>query len=280
MKIAISVETTADLTKELIEKYDIKVIPYGIFHGDNLFKDGDMTTDELLALAESTGILPKTNAINEFEYTEHFENILKDYDAVIHFCLSSGISSACSNAIRAAKSLNNVFVVDTLSLSTGIALLAIYAKELADTGMDVNEVYENVLKRVDSVVTTFVIEKLNYLYKGGRCNSLQLLGANLLKLRPRINLKGGTMQNDKKYRGSMGSVIAKYGQELFTEFSTPDLTRAFISYTTATDEMLASARETCKNIGFKEVIETRCGATIASHCGEHTMGILFLNDGE
>lgn len=280
MKIAISVETTADLTKELIEKYDIKVIPYGIFHGDNLFKDGDMTTDELLALAESTGILPKTNAINEFEYTEHFENILKDYDAVIHFCLSSGISSACSNAIRAAKSLNNVFVVDTLSLSTGIALLAICARELADTGMDVNEVYEKVSKRVDSVVTTFVIEKLNYLYKGGRCNSLQLLGANLLKLRPRINLKGGTMQNDKKYRGSMGSVIAKYGQELFTEFSTPDLTRAFISYTTATDEMLESARETCKNIGFKEVIETRCGATIASHCGEHTMGILFLNDGE
>ena len=280
MKIAISVETTADLTKELIEKYDIKVIPYGIFHGDNLFKDGEMTTDELLALAESTGILPKTNAINEFEYTEHFENILKDYDAVIHFCLSSGISSACSNAIRAAKSLNNVFVVDTLSLSTGIALLAICARELANTGMDVNEVYEKVSKRVDSVVTTFVIEKLNYLYKGGRCNSLQLLGANLLKLRPRINLKGGTMQNDKKYRGSMGSVIAKYGQELFTEFSTPDLTRAFISYTTATDEMLASARETCKNIGFKEVIETRCGATIASHCGEHTMGILFLNDGE
>jgi len=280
MKIAISVETTADLTKELIEKYDIKVIPYGIFHGDNLFKDGDMTTDELLALTESTGILPKTNAINEFEYTEHFENILKDYDAVIHFCLSSGISSACSNAIRASKSLSNVFVVDTLSLSTGIALLAIYAKELANTGMDVNEVYEKVSKRVDSVVTTFVIEKLNYLYKGGRCNSLQLLGANLLKLRPRINLKGGTMQNDKKYRGSMGSVIAKYGQELFTEFSTPDLTRAFISYTTATDEMLEAARETCKNIGFKEVIETRCGATIASHCGEHTMGILFLNDGE
>ena len=280
MKIAISVETAADFSKELIEKYDLKVIPFGIVHGDNLFKDGDMTTEELLNLAETSGVLPKTNAINEFEYTEHFESILKDYDAVIHFVLSSGISSACSNAIRAAKEFDNVYIVDTLSLAGGIACLALYAKDLANQGLDAKEIYEKCQKRVGDVVTTFVIEKLNYLYKGGRCNSLQLLGANLLKLRPRIALIDGVMKNDKKYRGGMGSVIAKYADELFTENANPDLTRVVISFSTATDEMLKSAREACQNMGFKEVIELPTGATIASHCGEHTVGILFLNDGE
>jgi fatty acid-binding protein DegV len=125
-----------------------------------------------------------------------------------------------------------------------------------------------------------VIEKLNYLYKGGRCNSLQLLGANLLKLRPRINLIDGSMKNDKKYRGSMGSVIAKYAQDLFEDYNTPCLDAVAICYTTATDEMLEAATTACKNMGFKNIYYGRCGATIASHCGEHTLGILFINDGE
>lgn len=277
MKIAISVETAADFSKELIEKYDLKVIPFGIVHGDNLFKDGDMTTEELLDLAETSGILPKTNAVNEFEYTEHFENILKDYDAIVHFALSSGISSACSNAIRAAKEFDNVYVVDTLSLAGGIACLALYAKDLANQGLDAKEVYEKSQARVKDIVTTFVIEKLNYLYKGGRCNSLQLLGANLLKLRPRIALIDGVMKNDKKYRGGMASVISKYAEDLFTENPNPDLTRIAISYSTATEEMLKTAREACQNLGFKEIIELPTGATITSHCGQNTVGILFMN---
>ena len=280
MKIAVSVESTADLTKEIIEKYDIKVIAYNIIHDGKVIKDGEITTDEFLELCESSAILPKTTAINEFEYTEYFENLLKEYDGVIHFCLSGGITSACANAFRASKSLNNVYVVDSLSLSTGTALLAIYARDLLNFGLDIKEVYEKVSSRVNSVVTTFVIEKLNYLYKGGRCNSLQLLGANILKLRPRIKLVGGVMVNDKKYRGSMGAVIAKYAQELFVEYDAPDLTRVFISYTTATEDMIEAAVKACESVGFKEILITRCGSTIASHCGDNTLGILFINDGD
>lgn len=280
MKIAISTESTSDLTKELIEQNDIKVISYNVVHNGKMFKDGEMTTVELLELSESSGILPKTTAFNEFEYAEYFESILEEYDAVIHICLSGGITSSCGNAIRAAERLKNVYVVDSLSLSMGSGLLALYACDLVKQGKSAKEVYDAVNDRVKSVVTTFVIEKLNYLYKGGRCNSLQLLGANLLKLRPRINLINGVMQNDKKYRGSMGSVIAKYGKELFEEYNTPSLDRVAISYTTATEDMVNAAIDACKNVGFKNIYVTFCGATVASHCGEHTLGIFFINDGD
>ena len=279
MSIAVSVESTCDLTKELIEKFDISVVPYNIVLGDEMFKDGEKTPEELFSFVESTGVLPKTNALNEFEYTEYFENLRKKYDGVVHICLSSGITSSCGNAERASKNVDNVYVIDSRSLSTGIGLLAIYARELERAGEDIISIVKKVTDRIPSLVTTFIIEKLNYLFKGGRCNSLQLLGANILKLRPRIILTDGTMTNDKKYRGSMGAVIAKYATELFEEFSSPDKEIAFITYTTATEEMLNSAEDVCKKIGFKNIYFTNCGATVSSHCGEHTLGILFFNDG-
>ncbi len=279
MKIAVTAESTIDLSKDLLEKFDIKVIPYEvILDGDAKF-DGDITPEEIFAFVNEKGILPKTTAINEFQYTEFFEGLKKEYDAVIHFALSSGITSSCSHAQAAAEKIPNVYIVDTQSLSTGIALLAIYARELANGGEDAETVYEKVLKRVSSVQASFVIERLDFLYKGGRCNSLQLLGANLLKLRPRIVLKDGKMQSDKKYRGSMAGVVAKYCQETLAEFNTPDLKRVFITYSSATPEMIAAAKLALSNAGFKDIYETSTGATVASHCGANTLGILYLNDG-
>ncbi|MBQ6922194.1 MAG: DegV family protein, partial [Clostridia bacterium] len=122
MKIAISVESTHDLSKELLDKYDIKVIPYQITLNDMTFKDGTYTTEEMFAFVDKYGVLPKTTALNEFEYTEFFESLKKDYDAVVHICLSSGITSSCGNAERAGAALKNVYVVDSLALSTGIGL--------------------------------------------------------------------------------------------------------------------------------------------------------------
>ena len=209
MKIAVSVESTNDLTKELLKEYDIKVIPYQIVLGEKTFKDGEIATEELFAYVDDNGVLPKTNAINEYEYTEYFESLKKDYDAVVHVCLSSGLSSSCSNAIRAAQKLKNVFVVDSLSLSTGIGLLAIYARELVNQGYLAADVAKMVEQRVNKLQVSFVIERLDYLYKGGRCNALSLLGANLLKIRPRIVVKNGKMGSDKKYRGTMGKVVNK-----------------------------------------------------------------------
>jgi len=138
---------------------------------------------------------------------------------------------------------------------------------------------KKVQARADKLQVSFVLERLDYLYKGGRCSSLQLLGANLLKIRPRIVLKDGKMISDKKFRGSMGGVVAKYCAETLKDFNTPDLKRAFITYTTATPEMADAARKACEAAGFKEILETRAGGTIASHCGANTLGILYFNDG-
>ena len=279
MRIAVSVESTNDLTKELLKEYDIKVIPYNIVLGDKEFKDGELSTEEMFKFVDENGVLPKTNAINEYEYTEYFEGLKKDYDAIIHIALSSGITSSCGNAIRAAKNVENTFAIDSMSLSTGIGLLAIYARELANAGVEPSEIAKKVEERVSKIQASFIVERLDYLHKGGRCSSVALLGANILKIRPRIILKEGKMISDKKYRGQMGSVIAKYCAETLAEFNTPDLERVFITYTTATPEMLDSARNALKEAGFKNIYETRAGGTIASHCGANTMGILYFNDG-
>lgn len=280
MKIAVSAESTVDLSEEIKKEFDISVIPYTVILNDKTVSDGEVPTQEIFDFVEESGILPKTTALNEYEYREYFESLLKRYDAVVHIALSGEISSSCSNAARAAKSLSNVFVVDSRSLSTGIGLLALYARKLADEGMAPVDIYEKVQKRTAVVQASFVIERLDYLYKGGRCNSLQLLGANILKIRPRIVLKDGKMINDKKYKGTMCAVVEKYCNETLSDFNTPDLSTAFITYTTATPEMVAKAKDALTAAGFEKIYETHAGCTIASHCGANTLGILYFNDGD
>lgn len=280
MKIAVSAETTLDMPKEMRDQYDVHIIPYGIVLGDEEFFDGKYTTEEIFEKVNQLGVLPKTNAINAYTYGEYFKELLKDYDGVVHVCLSGGITSSTENAIAAAKELENVYVVDSRSLSTGISLLVLYARELAEAGLAPKEIYEKVQARADHLQVSFVIERLDYLYKGGRCSSLQLLGANLLKLRPRIVLKDGKMLSDRKYRGKMEQVVSKYCIDTINEFNTPDLSKVFLTYTTATPEMVAAAREVLTKAGFQTIYETRAGGTIGSHCGEHTLGILYFNDGD
>ncbi len=279
MKIAISCESTCDLSKELIEKYNVSIIPYSIILGDKVIDDNENVPAEIFDYVEKTGILPKTSAINEEIYKAYFNSLLEKYDAVIHITLSGGITSSVENAKHASNHFDNVFVVDSRSLSTGIGLLAIYARNLADAGKQPKEIAELVEKRVPAVQTSFVIERLDYLYKGGRCNALSLFGANLLKLRPQIELIDGKMKPAKKYRGKMGKVIEEYTKDVLTEFNNPDKSIGFITYTTATPDMLEAARTALKNAGFENIYETVAGGTITSHCGEHVLGIIYINDG-
>lgn len=280
MKIAISIESTADLTKELIKKNQLKVIPFSIQLGDTFGLDGEITSDQIIEFVEQNKILPKTSAINEYQYTEHFNEILKEYDAVIHFSLSSNLSLAYSNAVRAGNALKNVYIVDTKSLSTGIALLALYAKRLVDSGLDVKEVYEKCLARIPFVQASFELKRLDYLYKGGRCSSLTYFGANLLKIHPQIVVRDGKMVSGKKYRGNYSRIVKNYCEDVLNEFDNPDLTEAFVTYTTADDEMIETAVNSLKNRGFKNIHITRAGGTITSHCGEYCLGILYINDGQ
>lgn len=277
MRIAISAESTIDLPSELLNKYDIKVVPFEVILGDKEYKDGEISSKDIFEYVAKTKILPKTSAINQMQYEEFFKQLTKDYDAVVHFSLSSGISSACNNAKLAAESFKNVFVVDSLSLSTGIALEAIYARKLANEGKTAEEIFNELTSKTDKVQASFVIERLDYLYKGGRCSALALFGANLLRLRPQIVLKNGKMKPAKKYRGHMEKVIDAYCKDTFAENPNPDLSVGFITYTSATEEMINVAKKAMSERGFENIYETKAGATITSHCGEHTLGILFMN---
>lgn len=279
MKIAISAESTIDLPKELLEKYDIKTLPFMVILGEKEYKDGEVTPADIFKFVEENKILPKTAAINEEQYTDYFEGLLKDYDYVVHFCLSSEISSSCSHARSATENMDNVFVVDSQSLSTGIALLAIHARKLAQEGRSAKEIYEKSLERVSHVQASFVVKKLDYLYKGGRCSALSLFGANLMQIRPQIILKNGKMGVHRKYLGKMEKVIANYCKDTIAEFNTPDLNIGFVTYTTASEQMLETAKKALEERGFKEIYVTTAGSTITSHCGENTLGILYLNDG-
>ena len=279
MKIAISAESTIDLPKELLEEYEIHTLPYTIILGDKEYFDGEIMPEEIFKFYEETKTLPKTSAINTMQYQEYFNMLLKEYDGVIHFCLSGEISSSCKNAMEAAEKFKNVYVVDTKSLSTGIALQAIYASDCAKNGGVITEIYERAMKRVPYVQASFVLKKLEFLYKGGRCSALSYFGANLLQIRPQIILKDGKMGPHKKYRGNMEKVVKSYCEDTLAEFNNPDLSIGFVTYTTASDEMVKIAKDSLINRGFKTIYCTKAGATISSHCGENTLGILYINDG-
>lgn len=280
MKIAISTESTCDLPRDLLDKYKLETIAYSIILGDNIVEDDATVPAKIFEYVEQTKKLPQTSAINEEQYKEYFTSLLEKYDAIVHISLSSGLTSSTAHAITAAETLNNVHIIDSKSLSTGLALLCIYARELADKGENVESIVEKVKSRVDAVQASFIVERLDYLYKGGRCSKLALFGANLLKIRPQIVVKDGFMSPAKKYRGKIEKVIKDYCADTLEEFNNADKKVAFITHTTATPEMVENARTALVEAGFKEIYETTAGGTITAHCGEHVLGILYLNDGD
>lgn len=280
MKVAISVETAADLSKDIIQEFDIKVIPFTITLGDITGYDGDITTDQIIEFVNKTKKLPKTSAVNVEQFNEHFSSLLKNYDAVIHFSLSSQLSCACQNAKISAQNFNNVFVIDSQTLSTGIGLLAIYAVKLARQGLDAKTIYDKCVKRLPYVQASFELKRVDYLYKGGRCSVLSYLGANVFKIRPQIIVKNGKMISGKKYRGHFETVVEKYCQDVLEQFDNPDTSLAFLTYTTASTEIIAKACNYLKDAGFEKIYITRAGGTISSHCGEDCLGILYINDGK
>ncbi len=279
-KIAISLDSACDLSKELIEKCDFKVIPFGVNLGDKFFYDGEITPEEIFEYADNNKTLPKTNAVNEEAFKEHFAKILNDYDAIIHFDISSDMSSAYQNAVNASKNFKNVYVVDSRTLSTAISLEAIYAKKLTETMDDPAKIVELVKKRIPAVQASFIIERLDYLYKGGRCSGLALLGANLLKIRPEIEVLNGNMKNTEKFRGKMADCVTKYCRATLEKYNHPDKSVIFITHSVADKELVDAAKAVVNEYGFENVYETTAGCTVSSHCGKNTLGILYINDAE
>ena len=277
MKIVISAESTIDLPKELLDKYNIKTTPFTINLGDELIEDHFGVSKEIFEFVDKSKKLPKTSAVSPDQFKTHFENLKKDYDAIVHVSLSSLISSAYNNACMVAKEMANVYVVDSKSLSTGIALLAIKGKDLIDEGKDAKEIFETLQALTPKVEASFVLERLNYLHKGGRCSALALLGANILKIKPQIILSDGRMIVGKKYMGNMTKVVDKYIDDLLDNNPNPILEHVFITHSSPMPEAEKILTEKLENRGFKNIHNTLAGGTISSHCGPNCIGVLFLN---
>ena len=277
MKIVISAESTIDLPKELLDKYNIKTTPFTINLGDELIEDHFGVSKEIFEFVDKSKKLPKTSAVSPDQFKTHFENLKKDYDAIVHVSLSSLISSAYNNACMVAKEMENVYVVDSKSLSTGIALLAIKGKDLIDEGKDAKEIFETLQALTPKVEASFVLERLNYLHKGGRCSALALLGANILKIKPQIILSDGRMIVGKKYMGNMTKVVDKYIDDLLDNNPNLILEHVFITHSSPMPEAEKILTEKLENRGFKYIHNTLAGGTISSHCGPNCIGVLFLN---
>lgn len=277
-KIIISSDSTCDLSPELVEKYNISVIPLGITLGDKVYRDGvDITPDDVYAHHDKTGELPKTTAANVGEFIDYFTDLTKDGDAVIHFTISSSMSSTYRNACLAADDFDNVYVVDSLNLSTGGGLQVLAAAEMAQNGMEPADIVAELEKITPCVDASFVIDSLEYLHKGGRCSAVAMLGANLLKLKPCIEVKGGAMGVGKKYRGAYGRVLSEYVDERLQDVDSLVTKRVFVTHAGCDPEVVDAVVEQVKSKGiFEEVLVTRAGCTISSHCGANTLGVLFI----
>lgn len=277
-KIIISSDSTCDLSAELKERYGVKILPLGVTLGTNVYRDGfDITPDDIYAHYDKTGELPKTTAANVGECVDHFAELTKNGDAVIHFTISSKMSSTYNNACIAASEFENVYVVDTLNLSTGGGLLVVAAAEMAKDGMEPAAIVEQLEKLKPCVDVSFVIDNLEYLYKGGRCSALAMMGANLLKLKPCIEVKNGVMGVGKKYRGTFSKVVEEYVDERLQNVDDIDSSRVFVTHAGCDPELMEAVVNKVKDKGiFKEVFFTRAGCTVSSHCGANTMGVLFI----
>lgn len=276
--IIITSDSTTDLSPELKERYGIKTIPMGIALGDKLYLDGvDINPDMIYEHHAKTGELPKTNANNVGECAEFFENLISDGKTVIHFTISSEMSSTYNNACLAAADFDNVYVIDSRNLSTGGGLLLIAAAEMAKNGMEAAQIVEKIHELIPCVDASFVIDSLEYLHKGGRCSALAVLGANLLKLKPCIQVKDGTMGVSKKYRGKYGEVLKQYTAEQLADADNIDLDRVFVTHAGCDMEIVNEIVDLVKKtLPFKEVFVTRAGCTVSSHCGANTLGVLFV----
>jgi len=276
--IVISSDSTSDLSLELRERYDVKILPLGVTLGDKAFKDGvDITPDAIYEHHAKTGELPKTTAANVDEYTNYFKQFADEGKTVIHFTISSEMSSTFNNGRIAAMEFENVYVIDSRNLSTGEGLLVVAAAEMVKEGLSAEEIVEKIEKLVDCVDASFVIDNLEYLHKGGRCSTVAMLGANLLKLKPCIEVKNGAMGVGKKYRGRYGDVLKEYVSERIGDASDIDLDRVFVTHAGCDEAVVNAVVEQVKAAApFKEVLLTRAGCTVSSHCGADTLGVLFI----
>lgn len=281
-KVKITTDSASDLN-DLFKTRDIGEFPLYVMLGDKQYLDDiDIDPKMIFEYYEKNKALPKTAARSIEDFYDYFKSFTDDGYAVVHISISSQISSTYDYALTAAKRLDNVYVIDGRTLSSATGLLALAAADLRDEGKDAKTIVEVIENRKNSVQASFMINTLEFLYKGGRCSGLAAVFGKAFSIRPALQLIDGNIKVSKKFLGSFEKNILKYVDFTFERYDRPDKTRIFITHTYADPEVVQSVREKLIEIGFapENIIETIAGSTITSHCGKSTLGILYINDGE
>ncbi|MCI5753355.1 MAG: DegV family protein [Clostridiales bacterium] len=278
MTVKISADSTCDLPQALIRQYDIGIVPLYIVNEAGAFRDGvEITPQDIFETAGRTGALPSTSAVPAADYYAYWSQWLKTCDAIVHVSLSSELSCSWHNACLAAKELGNVWVVDSRSLCAGSGLLAVEGAELAEAGVEPAAIAQQLQQRTEKLDVSFVLDTLSYLRKGGRCSALTALGANLLSIKPSIEVHDGVMDVGKKFRGKIDRIYIQYACERLEGRDDIDLRRIFIADSGISDEMRAELEQAvlaCQP--FEQVYHNVAGCTISTHCGPNCMGLMFL----
>lgn len=277
MRIKIITDSTCDLPQEEIQKHDISILPIRIQKGGQFYQDRlEITTQDVFRHVDGGGEICTTAAANPSDLREIYQQFSPSYDAVIMVTIGSGFSSVCQNARIAAEEFDNVYVVDSQSLSAGQGIVVRETARLAEEGLGPQEVCQRVQEIVPRVSASFILDRLDYMRKGGRCSSVVALGANLLKLKPCIEVRDNKMQVGKKYRGALDRVMYRYTRERLENCEPAD-GQVYIVYPSAEESALEAVRQALKEDGrFTDIQETLAGCTVACHCGPNTIGVMFL----
>lgn len=284
MKIKLTTDSSCDVSPEVLKQYNINYIPFTIIlNGEDFTDTVDINPQKIFDFVTKTGKLPKTAANSIESFKAFFEKEMEGGYDIIYLGIGNNLSSSSQNAALAAEQIGGgrVHVIDSKSLSTGTTLLLLYANDLIREGkLTAAQIADKVRARVDSVQASFVVDTLEYLHKGGRCSMLAMFGANLLRIKPRLQLVNGAIVSDGKYRGKMFPVYLKYIDDTLVKYNNPDKTRCFVTHACLDDDTVKQIVEyvKAKNI-FKEVLVSVAGCTVSSHCGKGTFGILYINDG-
>lgn len=278
--IRITADSTCDLPQSLLEQNHIAITPLGVVKGDALFHDGvDIATQDIVTHVANGGDITTTNAVNIADYYEFFQEAIKGYDGLIHINLGSGFSSCHQNALLAAGELEHVTALDSENLSIGHGIVVLAAARAASDGASMAEITAVVEAIRGKVETSFVLDTLDYMKKGGRCSTVTALGANLLKLHPCIEVVDGKMTVTKKYRGTMEKVMATYVEERLTGRDDIDPTAVYLADSCHNPDhpIVTAAHKALVNSGaFAQIIPTAIGCTILCHCGPNTLGFVFV----
>lgn len=278
MNIKITSDSTCDLSKELLEKYNITLVPLTVIKNGKAYKDGvDITPADIFEHVAAGGDLCSTTAMNMGEYAEYFEKFSPLYDGVLHVNISSEFSSSYQNACLAAEEFENVRVLDSRNLSTGQGLVVLKACELAKTCESMDQLHADLVAFTEKVEASFLLDQLQYMVKGGRCSAVVALGANLLNLKPCIEVKGGKMSVVKKYRGNYAKCLATYVKDRISGRTDLDMGTLFVTRTPVSEECLQAVSKAVDEYGrFENTYWTEAGCTVSCHCGPSTLGVLFV----